>query len=101
MSIDSYRHRITLHGEQVRVTQIEYELLRCLAVSSGKVVSYREIAIYTHGQDMDDAEARLLLKQHVRNLRNKIGSEYLVNVRSTGYMLVDPTEKGRPGFFDR
>lgn len=92
LSIDYFRHRVTFAAQPVRVTQIEYELLRCLAEAHGRVLSYREIARHTHNQDMDDNDARLLLKQHVRNVRGKIDASYLVNIRSTGYMLVDPAE---------
>lgn len=90
LTLDVYRHRVLLNDEPLRVTQIEYELLHCLALAQGRVLTYREIARHTHHQEMDKSEARMLLKQHVRNLRNKIGSDYVINIRGTGYMLVDP-----------
>lgn len=93
LTIDVYRHRVLLDNEPLRVTQIEYELLHCLANSQGRVMTYREIAQHTHNQEMDENEARMLLKQHVRNLRNKIGADYVINIRGTGYMLVAPDDQ--------
>lgn len=91
LTIDYFRHEVNLHGKALHMTRIEYLLLCSLAEAQGRVLGYREIVHHTHGQDMDDAEALLLLKQHIRNIRSKIPADYLINVRSTGYMLVDPT----------
>lgn len=91
LTIDYFRHEVHAHGKSLHMTRIEYLLLCSLAEAQGRVLSYREIVRHTHGQDMDDAEALLLLKQHIRNIRGKIPPGYLINVRSTGYMLVDPT----------
>jgi DNA-binding response OmpR family regulator len=90
LSIDNYRHTASFQGEQLHLTPIEYALLSCLAETPGRVVSYREIVCCSHGHDVDDTEAQSLLKAHIRNMRRKISSDYLVNVRGTGYMLVDP-----------
>jgi DNA-binding response OmpR family regulator len=45
-----------------------------------------------HGYDVTNIEAKVLLKTHIRNIRHKIGTDYLVNIRSTGYKLVDPEQ---------
>jgi DNA-binding response OmpR family regulator len=90
--LDLFRHEVSLNGQSIHVTRIEYELLRCLADADGRVLNYQEIVRHTHGHDIDDSEALLLLKQHIRNVRRKIPAEYLVNVRGTGYALVDPKE---------
>jgi DNA-binding response OmpR family regulator len=92
LNIDTFRHEVKFKGKALHMTRIEYALLHCLAESQGRVLTYSEIVRHTHGQTMDDSEALLLLKQHIRNVRSKIPSDYLVNVRSTGYMLVDPNE---------
>ena len=98
LTLDVYRHRVLLNDEPLRVTQIEYELLHCLAIAQGRVLTYREIASHTHHQEMDESEARMLLKQHVRNLRSKIGGDYVINIRGTGYMLVDPHDPASQRF---
>ncbi len=92
LTIDHFRHTALFAGEALHLTPIEYALLRCLAESQGRVMNYREIVRCSHGHETDDTEAQSLLKAHIRNLRRKIDSRYLVNVRGTGYMLVDPAK---------
>jgi DNA-binding response OmpR family regulator len=90
LHIDHFRHTAQFDSNPLHITPIEYALLRRLSQSVGRVVSYRDIVQATHGHNTDDAEAQSLLKAHVRNLRRKLSPDYLVNVRGTGYMLVDP-----------
>ncbi len=90
LTIDSFRHTASFDGHMLHLTPIEYALLRCLAESTGRVLTYREIVRCSHGHEPEETEAQSLLKAHIRNLRRKIASDYLVNVRGTGYMLVDP-----------
>lgn len=92
LCIDRLRHTISFDNELLHVTPIEYALLECLIDAGQRVVTYREIVRYTHGHDVDEEEAQMLLKSHVRNLRRKIPARYLVNVRGTGYILVNPDE---------
>jgi len=97
LALDTFRHTATFDGQSFHVTPIEYELLHCLARTAGRVVGYRDIVRATHGHDTDEFEAQSLLKAHIRNLRRKIDPSYLVNVRGTGYMLLDPasSEQGK------
>jgi DNA-binding response OmpR family regulator len=88
--IDSFQHTVSFAGESLHLTPIEYGLLRCLAQAEGRVLEYCEIARRTHGHVADKVEAHALLKPHIHNLRRKITSDYLVNVRGVGYMLVCP-----------
>lgn len=90
--IDHFRHTVLFNGQNLHLTPIEYALLSCLAESRGRVVNYCEIVRRTHGHDVDEAAAQMLLKAHIRNMRRKIDSTYLVNVRGTGYMLIDPEQ---------
>lgn len=91
LTIGSSRQQVWFNGQPVHLTPIEYALLRYLATSPGDVRSYVDIVSHTHGYEVSDAEAQLLLKSHIRNLRHKLAPGYLVNDRGTGYKLVDPT----------
>lgn len=92
LRIDRVRHTISFNNQPLHVTPTEYSLLHCLAEAGERVLSYREIIRCTHGHDMDDEEAHLLLKSHIRNLRRKINPRYLVSVRGVGYILAAPDE---------
>jgi len=61
------------------------------------VIGYRELLCQVWGFDAEEAEARELLKAHIRQIRRKMGldaqrAEYLQSVRGFGYMLIDPHE---------
>lgn len=90
LHIDTFRHTLSFQGDPVHVTPIEYALLCCLAEAQGRVLGYSEIVRRTHTCQVEDEEAQMLLKPHVRNIRRKIPPDYLVNVRGSGYMLVAP-----------
>jgi DNA-binding response OmpR family regulator len=88
--IGKMHHTATFRSEPLHLTPTEHTLLRCMAESPGRVFTYRELVYSMHGYDVMNAEAKVLLKTHVRNIRHKIGPDYLVNIRSTGYKLVAP-----------
>jgi DNA-binding response OmpR family regulator len=89
--IDRYRHVATFRQQHLHLTPIEYTLLVLFADLQGQVVPYTEIVLRTHRSVVGSAEAQTMLKVHVHNLRQKIDSVYLINVRGVGYMLVAPT----------
>jgi DNA-binding response OmpR family regulator len=88
--IDRYRHVATFRQQHLHLTPIEYTLLVMLADLQGQVVPYTEIVLRTHRSVVGNAEAQTMLKVHMHNLRQKIDSVYLINVRGVGYMLVSP-----------
>jgi DNA-binding response OmpR family regulator len=90
LRIGEMHHTATFRGEPLHLTPTEHTLLHCMAESPGRVFTYRELVYLMHGYDVMNAEAKVLLKTHVRNIRHKIGSDYLVNIRSTGYKLAAP-----------
>jgi len=51
-----------------------------------------ELVYAIYGYDIPTPEARMLLKTHIRNGCRKIGGDYIINVRSTGYKLVCPEQ---------
>jgi DNA-binding response OmpR family regulator len=93
LSIDTFQHTVLFNGQPVHLTPIEYELLACLAEARGRALSYQEIASHTHHHHVERSEAHGLLKTHVQNLRRKIGPDYIVSIRGTGYLLVDPEQQ--------
>lgn len=88
--LDIYAHTVTFNDEAIQLTPTEFALLRCLAEAQGQMRSYREIVRTTHDLDINETEAQQLLKAHIHNLRQKIDSSYIVNVRGLGYRLMAP-----------
>jgi DNA-binding response OmpR family regulator len=90
LQLDTQRHEVSFDGQPVTVTPIEYTILSILTETPGVVVTYGALVRHTHGISMSEREAYGLLRTHVRNLRHKIERDYLISVRSVGYMLDAP-----------
>jgi two-component system KDP operon response regulator KdpE len=70
LRLDFARRRVTLEGQEIHLTPIEYELLRHLALNAGRVLTHRQLL--TRVWDAEYAEDTHTLRVHVANLRNKI-----------------------------
>jgi len=98
--IDLSSKRVTLHGQQVMLPPIQFRLLAHLAENMGRVVGARELLKAVWGYEGDEAEARELVKVHVRQIRRRLGlqaqrADYVQAVRGFGYMVVPPENWGR------
>jgi DNA-binding response OmpR family regulator len=92
LCIGSTRHEVTFQQRSLKVTPMEYALLQYLSERPGQVCRCNDIVRHTHGLETNESDAQNLLRSHIRNLRRKLDPDYLVNVRGTGYMLVDPND---------
>ncbi len=93
--IDTARKRVMLHGQHVLLPPIQFRLLAYLAQNAGRVVGARELLKAVWGYEGDEAEARELVKVHVRQIRRKLGLEaqradYVQSVRGFGYVVTPP-----------
>lgn len=64
-------NEVRVNNRLVTLTSTEYSLLRRLATSGGKVVSYEELLTGVRGNAL--IEAVPLLRMHVQHLRQKLG----------------------------
>ena len=89
--VDTYRHQVTLDGQDVRLTGKEFLLLKYFIENQGRVLS-RDVLLsnvwgyrYTEGTRTVDV--------HIRHLREKLPvlASALVTIKQFGYKLVDPT----------
>ncbi|HZK16448.1 MAG TPA: response regulator transcription factor [Solirubrobacterales bacterium] len=88
LRIDPARRLVTLNGNEVAATYVEFEILNALARSPGKVLS-RETLLERVWGDSDYRDPRTV-DVHIRHLREKIETdpkqpEYLFTVRGVGY----------------
>ena len=86
--IDVPRRTVVAHGKDVQLTFVEFELLRLLASSPGRVFSRRQLLERLRG-GADYREPRTI-DVHVRHLREKIerdphDPELIMTVRGVGY----------------
>jgi DNA-binding response OmpR family regulator len=88
LTIDFDRRMVTLDGEEIRVTYVEFEILGALARSPGRVLT-REVLLEHVWGDSDYRDPRTV-DVHIRHLREKLERdpkepEYLFTVRGVGY----------------
>ena len=92
LEIDLDQRAVYWQNELLHLTQTEYCLLLTLAQRAGRLVSAADLMQRCRGQEIDEAEARLLIKPHIANLRRKLkqGARELpvvMNYRGMGFML--------------
>jgi len=89
LHIDTRASRVTLDGNPVKLTSLEYRLLAYLAHHKGRVVSRTELVEHLYDQDFDrDSNT---IEVFVGRLRKKLEADLIQTVRGLGYCLDDPT----------
>ena len=88
LTIDFDRRMVTLAGDEVKVTYVEFEILGALARSPGRVLTRETLLEHVWG-DSDYRDPRTV-DVHIRHLREKLEKdpkepEYLFTVRGVGY----------------
>jgi two-component system KDP operon response regulator KdpE len=92
--IDLLNRRVTVEGDDIHLTPTEYELLRVLAIHSGKVLTHRMLLNEVWGPNY--AEMDNYVRQFVNQLRKKLRENparnirYIINEPGVGYRFVDP-----------
>jgi two-component system, OmpR family, response regulator len=88
LHIDTKSSRVSLNGNPVKLTSLEYRLLAYLAHHRGRVVSRTELVEHLYDQDFDrDSNT---IEVFVGRLRKKLDADLIQTVRGLGYCLDDP-----------
>jgi DNA-binding response OmpR family regulator len=90
--IDVPRRSVSVRGRPVQLTYVEFELLRTLAASPGRVFS-RRMLLENLWRSADYRDPRTI-DVHIRHLREKLEAEprtpeYILTVRGVGYRFAD------------
>ena len=96
LAIDYARREVTLAGRPVDMTATEYEVLRVLSSSAGRVVTYRSLLRRAWGRH-PGRNAPKLVHALVKRLRRKLGENaadatYILNERGVGYRMPAPAD---------
>lgn len=86
---DKY-HTVMMNGNEVKMTPIEYKILRMLMKEKGKVFTMKQI--YEQIWQMQALDSENVVAVHIRHVRQKIeknprNPQYLKAVRGMGYMV--------------
>jgi two-component system OmpR family response regulator len=88
LRLDTRTSRVTLDGNPIKLTSLEYRLLAYLAHHKGRVVSRTELVEHLYDQDFDrDSNT---IEVFVGRLRRKLDANLIQTVRGLGYCLDIP-----------
>ena len=92
MTIDYDRRSVSISGEEIHLTQTEYNILALLSRHTGKVMTYSAIIREIWGS-MDDGSVKKL-QVNMANIRKKLGctpgdNRYFINELGVGYRMLD------------
>jgi len=93
LTLDPIAHQATYRGEPVALSAKEFALLRALMAVPGAVLSRAELEETLYG--WEEEVGSNAVEVHIHNLRNKLGSHAILNIRGAGYRVsmlndVDP-----------
>ena len=104
LHIDFAKRTVTVKGEPVHLTRIEFDILAMLARNAGRVVTSRMLLDQVWGPEyVGDTQA---LRVHVSHLRRKIESpgdvsRYILTEPGVGFRFVESDETLAPDFAAR
>jgi len=85
LTLDPITHQTTLYGQPVGLSAKEFALLSALMAVPGAVLSRAKLEEALYG--WDEEVGSNAVEVHIHNLRNKLGSHAILNVRGAGYRV--------------
>ena len=90
--VDCERRRVSIGGNEVKLTQTEFNILTLLAQHRGKMLTYSTIIRRIWGS-MDEGSIKKL-QVNMANIRKKLGirpgdNRYVINELGVGYRMLD------------
>jgi len=90
LMLDTKSARVTIEGQQIKLTSLEFRLLSYLMHHQDRVVSRTELVEHLYDQDFDrDSNT---IEVFVGRLRKKLGVDVLRTVRGLGYCISEPDD---------
>lgn len=95
LQIDYDRRQVHIAGDEVKLTQTEYNILAFLSQHTGKVLTYTAIISSIWGH-IDEGSTKKL-QVNMANIRKKLGTapgddRYIINELGVGYRMQDPPQ---------
>jgi len=91
--IDRGQRVVYCNGSPVVLSATEFDMLVHLFEHSDRIVTASELMRAVQGYDMDERDARTIVRVHIQRIRQKIGDDpenprFIRNVRAKGYRFV-------------
>ena len=87
LEVDLAARVVRVHGAEVHLTPIEFDLLRTLARHRGRLLTHRALLVEVWGPEYANDTA--VLRTHIANLRRKIGSDIIRTDPGVGYRFTE------------
>ena len=99
MTINYERRKVFVAGQEVKLTQTEYNIVAFLSEHAGRVMTYASIVKAIWGDT--DCGSTKKLQVNMANIRKKMGSRpgsnnYILNELGVGYRMIDEDTDARP-----
>ncbi len=93
LTVDESAHRVTVAGDEVSITALEFRLLVTFLSRKGRVQTREQLLDDVWGHDV--AVTMRTVDTHVKRLREKLGDagEYIETVRGVGYRFREKPEE--------
>lgn len=94
ITLDTISHQVIASGQNLDLTNKEYQLLEYFLINPNRVLSKQDLAEHLLGDAADFADNFDFLYVHMKNLRRKIrqatNTEYISTIYGLGYKLCAP-----------
>lgn len=91
LSLDLDGYRAFVDGQAIDLTQKEFELLKALLQNQGRVLSRQTLLNRVWSYDFYGDER--IVDTHIKNLRKKLGIDYIETIRGVGYRIDHEVEE--------
>ncbi len=85
LTLDLDGYKVYISGRPVSLTQREFELLKALLQNQGRVLSRQTLLNRVWSYDFYGDER--IVDTHIKNLRKKLGVNYIETIRGVGYRI--------------
>jgi two-component system KDP operon response regulator KdpE len=94
LEVDITRHIVTVKDRAVKLSPVEFDLIKILVMNSGNVLTHKKILKEIWGKKEEPEDALHLLRVTISNIRNKIEPdpnrpEYILTEPGVGYRLFE------------
>lgn len=93
LAIDKERYTVTVDGDPVHLTYMEFNALWFIANQEGRVATYDQLARALWGEPSPRSRRRLaVLISRMRAKLGGAGSTHIATVTRVGYRFIEPAE---------
>ena len=84
--VDYAARTVSQNGQAIELSKVEFDIVELLSLHPGQV--FNRETIYERVRGFDGTADNTVVKEHIRRIRNKIGSQHIETVWGCGYKWV-------------